>query len=265
MIVTTRGTDVMRTIPEAFKKKSLIDYLVAPAYRKAFCLADWVTGTSKTQLDSVASFSGRNSKVSIIRTGVKLEFLLSDTSGHFPANLQDTYILFPRYIKPIYNHEFCLEAIELLPSLVKRKYSMVFVGKGDGDIEYQRKLENKMNAIKDVNFVFLPRVGQETIFELYKRASVVVMTPTSDGSPVTAMEALASGSQLIMGPLQYDDEIFNSNIYKLSTWDANELASSIARMVHEKRGMVSSDFLSLVDSNKEMKKVYELYNTLVSY
>ena len=60
MIITCRGTDVLITIPEAYKKKSLVNYLVAPAYRMAFKKADWVSGTSLSQLKSIENFSHRS-------------------------------------------------------------------------------------------------------------------------------------------------------------------------------------------------------------
>lgn len=263
MVISSRGTDVLKTIPEFFKKRSLIDYFVTPIYKIAFQLADWVTGTSQQQLDSIKKFSKRDSRICLVRTGVDLERLLMDTSSFYPLNEYLSFVLFPRFIKPLYNHELCLKAIALLSSEIKSKYKMVFVGKNDGDSKYQLELEKMMNSIHDAHFIFLPKLEQEQIFELYKRASLVVMTPLSDGSPVSAMEAMACGANVILGPLNYDQEIFNDNVNKLSSWNEHELAKLMTRSVTQGRRKVNEEWLTLVNRNLQMKKVWNIYNSLV--
>jgi len=262
MVITCRGTDVLKTIPEAFNKKSTINLLVAPAYSKAFRLADWVTCTSQSQLNSVRNFSGRTLKLSLVRTGVDLQRLSADTSSDFPTEVDVPFILFPRYIKAIYNHEFCLNAIELLPNEIKFRYKMVFVGKDGGDIGYQQKLEERMKSIRDVEFIFLPKLSQNAIIELYKRASLVIMTPQSDGSPVSAMEALACGTKVILGPLHYDIDIFN-NAHILNSWDFRELSEKISNVIRVPSKMMSDEWYSLINRNAEMEKMREIYKALI--
>jgi hypothetical protein len=263
MVITCRGTDVLKTIPETFDKKGIINLFVAPAYKRAFLLADWVTGTSQLQLNSIRKFSGRDFNLLLVRTGVDLQRLVVDTSNHFPTEVEVPFILFPRYIKPIYNHEFCLNAIELLPKDIKMKYKMVFVGKDNGDAEYQQKLQRLMGTIKDVDFIFLPKLEQEQVFELYKRTSMVVMTPLSDGSPVSAMEALACGATVTLGPLKYDKEIFNENVIQLTSWDEHELTQVITQSLPQERRNVTKEWLTLIDRNSEMEKVLIIYTSVL--
>jgi glycosyltransferase involved in cell wall biosynthesis len=260
IIITTLGTDVLFTIPESFKRRSLINYLVAPAYRLAFQQADWITCTSQTQIDSVKRFSGRTNELTIIRTGVDLKRLLSDTSHHFSLHDSRPFILFPRYIKSIYNHEFSLAAIALLPLDIKRNYKMVFVGKGNGDAAYQQQLETLMSAQPDVKFEFIGKQSQDEIFELYKRASLVVMTPISDGSPVSGMEALLCGAKLILGPLNYDPGIF-SKATRLKQWDPVELAETILNSLTspESKPELTEELKRSMDRNFNMEKMMEIY------
>ncbi|HEX5171550.1 MAG TPA: glycosyltransferase family 4 protein [Cyclobacteriaceae bacterium] len=261
MIITTRGTDVLKTIPEAFKKKDVLNRLVSFAYKKAFDFADWITATSLAQIESIVKFSQRTSRLTIVRTGVDIEQLRADTSNSLLSDDSDPFLLFPRYIKPIYNHEFCLAAIALLPLKIKRDYKMVFVGKGEGDLEYQEKLENLMSQQSEIRFEFLGVLRQEAILELYKRASLVVMVPISDGSPVSGMEALLCGAKLILGPLEYDRDIF-SHAVQLKQWDAKELADTIFRLLE---GSVDGSKLPVtaeyaMDRSRNMKKMMEIYN-----
>ncbi len=265
IIITCRGTDVLKTIPRVFKEKSFINFFVAIAYRWAFRAADFVTGTSHQQLESITAFSGRTKNMRVVRTGVNLQYLHSDTSPHFPLEDNQPYILFPRYIRPLYNHLFCLKAIEEFPAEVKNKYKMVFVGKDSKhcDSEYQEQMIQRMKSMQGVVFDFLKELDQEQLFELYKRSSLVVMTPLSDGSPVTAMEAIASGCKVILGPLNYDSEIFGEWAYQLKNWDATELTNLMVHCLHTSSPANLRNYFSLVDQKIEMGKIADLYNTLV--
>ncbi|MBR9998746.1 MAG: glycosyltransferase, partial [Cyclobacteriaceae bacterium] len=176
MIISCRGTDVLKTIPETFKKKTLINYIVAPAYKRAFLMADMVTGTSKSQLKSIVNLTDRNNRMKLVRTGVDIQHNTSISQVNLPEEIKNNpYILFPRFIKPIYNHEFCLEAIRLLPEEIKQSYQMVFVGKNDGDLRYQQIIEGMIREIPDANILFLGKQSQDAFHELIKRSSIVVM------------------------------------------------------------------------------------------
>ncbi len=266
IIVSCRGTDVLKTIPRAFQNKNLINLIVAPAYKRAFRKADFITGTSEQQLKSIFNFSERKENISIVRTGVLIDKILTDTSGFFPLESQAPYILFPRYIKPLYNHEFCLEAISLLPADVKAKYKMVFVGKdcGSTDFTYQKTLLAKMDSLKDVEFIFLPEMSQNAMFELYKRSSLVVMTPHSDGSPVSAMEAIVCNAKVILGPLPYDEEIFKIWTHQLTGWSEKELSALITHCLSIPSKIDVASYAPLVDRNTEMSKIVKIYQGLIS-
>ncbi|HYF70806.1 MAG TPA: glycosyltransferase family 4 protein [Ohtaekwangia sp.] len=261
MIVTTRGTDVLKTIPESFEKSTGINFLVSRLYKKSFLNADWVTGTSLRQLESIESFSTRKENMSVVRTGIEVRYVESDTSSF--SSVEGPFLLFPRYIRRLYNHEFCLDAIEQLPSNVKKNYKMVFVGKDSGDAGYQSYLESRMYSLRDVQFVFLPLQSQEAIIELYKRASLVIMTPKSDGSPVSAMEAIACGAKVILGPLRYDAELYKDYVFQLNTWSSNELTTLIQDALKAEGKRDIKSFLKSVDRRMEMDKIYMLYKKLL--
>lgn len=262
MVITCRGTDVLKTIPSHFAKKDFFNRLISWAYKRAFVNADWITVTSQSQLEAVKKFSGRSDKISIIRTGVNLKQIKADTSAHFPKEINKPYILFPRYIKPIYNHEFAIEALKKLSLDLKQKYQMVFVGKDSGDVEYQNQLIQILKKDSEIDFLFLEKQQQKVIWELYKKADLIMMTPRSDGSPVSGMEAIALGKKLILGPLNYDQDIFNfSTCYKLKNWDTEELKDLIESLLNiEKTNKI--DDLSIIDFDANMEKVNSIYTNL---
>lgn len=264
MIVSTRGTDVLRTIPMAFVRKDALNRLVAFMYRNAFRRADWITGTSQSQLDSVTAFSQRSHGMSMIRTGVDLRKLRSDTSSFFPLTTDKPFILFPRLMRPICNHDLAMAAIAQLPQDVKQTHIMVFVGRDGSDTEYIQHVTGLMKAQKDVTFVFLKRQDQRSLLELYKRADAVVMTPLSDGSSVSAMEALLCGSKLILGPLKYDRDIFSSAV-QMQTWNASELAELITQTVQNPSTPKLSDAeLARMDQQTNMNRMLQIYELLIN-
>lgn len=263
IIISTRGTDVLKTIPSAVRRKDPLNRLVAYLYKRAFQNADWITATSQAQIASITRFSGREGRLSVVRTGVDTKRLVCDTSNHFPLADDRPFVLFPRFIKPIYNHEFCLAAIALLSPSVRQRYKMVFVGKNHGDNPYQKRIENLMQQQSGVVFEFIERQRQEAIFELYKRASLVVMTPVSDGSPVSGMEALLCGSRLILGPLDYDEEIF-SLATKLEAWDSKELAQKMTWALENTTAKpgIPDDLRLTIERSHNMEEMRRIYNRL---
>jgi glycosyltransferase involved in cell wall biosynthesis len=263
MLVTCRGTDVLKGIPKAFERNNILNRVVAWLYKRAFEKVDFVTGTSLRQIESVRRFPGRTNDLAVIRTGVDIERLKSDTSEHFPLSDNMPFILFPRYIRPIYNHEFCLEAIGLLPKEFTNGFKMVFVGKNGGDMMYQRRIETLMAQLPHIRFDFLPKQPQEALFELYKRASVVVMTPLSDGSPVSAMEAMLCGKPVILGPLEYDKDLFEGKVWQLQSWSPSELASLIQKALTVRLPDLKKEDIELMDLHWNMNKVMKIYNDLI--
>lgn len=263
MVITCRGTDILKTIPRAFESKTIIDSLVSRLYKKAFNNASWVTATSQSQIEAVKKYTSRSKNTSLIRTGVNLQELTTDTRSYFPLKDDKAYILFPRGISPNYNHEFSIEAIKLLTEEIKRKYKMVFIGRDSGDALYQEKILEKMALLDGVEIEFIKTQSQKALFELYKRSSLVIMTPLSDGSPVSAMEALLCGKKVILGPLMYDVDLLQPNVTKLKEWDVSELASEISKALFTNHiEPVSHKVQALLSQEYNMKEVKQIYKKL---
>src|SRR5690606_20558990 len=237
-----------------------LNKLVSSMYRRAFRKADWITGTSQAQFDSISKFSTRSHGMSIVRTGIDRKKMEGDTSGYFPLSTSRSFILFPRYMRPVYNHTLELAAIAMLPPSIKQSHVMVFLGRNGGDEEYEREILHLMEAQLDVTFEFLERQSQESLFELYKRGSLVVMTPLSDGSPVSGMEALLCGATVVLGPWIYDTDIFSQAI-RLTAWDPGELANTMAIALTEgyKRPELTESEMHAMDQSSNMQKMHEIY------
>jgi glycosyltransferase involved in cell wall biosynthesis len=269
MIVTCRGTDVLKTIPQAFVKKDPLNKLVACLYKRAFLKADFVTGTSQRQLDSVRAFSGRSENMAIVRTGVDIEpYLHPAPRLRQHDQIKQPFIFFPRAMAPIYNHEFTLRAIEALPYHVRTSYRMVFVDRDSTKQSYVEQIQELMNNV-NASFVFLNKQTQEEMIALYQHCSLVVMNPHSDGAPVSAMEAMICKKPVIMGPLAYDPDLFDTT-YRLREWNEAELAELMGKVLAKPQGLddrIEANYqrvLSNGNRTNEMSKIAKIYHDLLS-
>jgi glycosyltransferase involved in cell wall biosynthesis len=262
VVITTHGSDILLTIPSFFASNTPHKKLVSYLYKRAIQAADVVTCTSLSQAQTVERLT-RRKDVHVVRTGVSLERLASN-AGTFPNELMGKrFILFPRYFKPVYNHELALAAIKNLPTKVRSTYSMVFLGAESGYLTYADFIKRQSESI-DAEFYFLPKQSQENFLTLLRRASLVVMTPLSDGSPVSAMEAIACGAPVVVGPLHYDPEIFDGHVRRMKSWDAIELAELMTDELSREKTAKKSVNPAIFDRRFQMEKIADIYTRLVS-
>ena len=264
-ILFAYGTDVLKAIPGHFQKRDPLNRVIQFLYRHAFARADAVAATSNQQIESLEQAIGPGllqRAPALIRTGIDLE-KLSNFSRRDPAHpFQDSpFVFFPRGMAEIYNHEFCLEAIAHLPQSLRNNHLFVFVARDNGIPAYVGKIEEHMSRVA-AKFEFLSAQSQDEMFELYRHCNLVVMTPWSDGTPVSAMEAMFFGKPLILGPLDYDRDLFASPVEVLSRWEPRELALRMEESLNQPPGRDREIFSQRVkehcDVKREMQKLYDL-------
>lgn len=228
IVLAALGSDVLLGIPETLRRETFMRKLIAPIYDRAFLQLDHISGTSESQLIKAREFSQGKVKTDIIRIAANVEAFDQPTADYFPEELSDKpYVIFPRVMRPVYNHEFSLKGIAHLPDEVKSRYSFVFLDAASSYTDYVQKVKDHMAELPDVDIRFMDAVTQPVLFELLKRASLIVMNPHSDGSPVTAMEAMLASTPLILGPLPYDRDLFGKGVVILKEWSETELAGEM--------------------------------------
>lgn len=255
--LTTRGTDVLKTLPRTFASKRLIDQIVGHCYRLAFKNIDKVAVTSSRQKKSVLAIR-KNLPVSTIRTGVNLSLVQKALTSPRPQ-IRTPYLFFPRLMTPLYNHEFAIAAATSLPKEIKEKYIWVFVDRDSTDQAYVKKIEGLLEK-SGLAYSFLNRQPQEKVYQLYAHAHAVIMTPKSDGSPVSGMEAMAFGKPLVLGPLPYDEDLFNADTtYQLSKWNPTDFCRQLTTALQDTRKVekAKQTVHSLGSWEKEMHKFKE--------
>lgn len=270
IVLTTRGTDVLKTIPEFFQRKDPLSFLVRKQYQNAFRSMDIITCTSLSQKKSIISMAGSH-KIDIVRTGVDMRIVnQANDDIKKKLGLKRDIILMPRTMLPLYNHEFTLDAISILSPSLRNNYTFLFVNSDTPDRVYFEFICNKSKSI-DADIRFVPSFSQTEIISLYKQALLVIMNPISDGSPVSAMEAMATKVPVILPPLNYDSEIFKDNTIGFTEWDPNSLAETMCfalNMSDKSRKKLTKRAFDTIEKNystkEQMNKIRQIYKRLIT-
>lgn len=269
-IITMRGSDILIVIPDLLMQKGIKKMyfgILFRMFKKSFLNAKVVTGTSWMQLEKAENFF-KGSKLQLIRTGVDVLAISEiDQEVLIPKSLKDKEFVFsPRFMSPIYNIEFQLEAILLLKPSILKRYVFVFIRGKQFDTEYYQRQLKRLNQLKkDINlrFEIFDYLDQASMWMLLKKASLCLMTPISDGTPNSALEAMAAKCPLIIPNLDYDADLFEGTCLKLKTFDSTELQNLIQFALDEyPHSLLEKGYEKVNHSgnrNIEMKKLEEFY------
>lgn len=272
-IITMRGSDILIVIPDLLKQSGLKKLYFAALYsmfRKAFLKAKVVTGTSWGQIDKAQElFAGTN--LELVRTGVdvkkineldKLELIHKELMGK-------EFVFSPRFMSPIYNIEFQIAAISKLNSTILERFTFVFIrGKQYDENYYQKQIQQLEQLKTEINlqFLIIDYLDQASMWMFLKKASLCIMTPISDGTPNSALEAMAAKCPLIISNLNYDADLFEGTCLKLNTFEVGELSVIIEKALLDYPNLLlEKGFDQVTDfgnRENEMNKLQELYGNV---
>lgn len=266
-VITARGSDVLIVIPklrtEGSGLKKLQNRLLFNIFHRSFTKASLITGTSGRQVESIKKVLNPPCPVDLIRTGVDVDAIsnIKDDSL-LPEELKGRKFVFsPRYLKPMYNPELQLAAIRLLPKHILQEYKFVFIyGAG----EYYENKKKELAQIEGLDYIIYERLSQQQMWTCYKYSSLTFMVPHSDGTPNTALEAMAARCPLILRDLEvYDKLIFDGCCLKLPDAEPQTLADTIVQALEnypQELLDISFDRVSKHGNRKvEMEKLYKRY------
>jgi glycosyltransferase involved in cell wall biosynthesis len=259
------GTDVNEVMHTTFSSMDFRSRMDRKNYLSALADADAVIAVSPALLETLRQWQPGMHRQALIRTGIESVAIEATKPG---SNLQAgrPYILFPRYMRPVYQHELSILAIRLLPARWLEAFTFVFLDREGANQEYIRQISALMEATPQATFLWLPEQDQKSIWSLCKGASLVVMHPSSDGTPVSALEAMACGVPLLLGTAAYDPELFSS-IDRLEKNDPAELAAKMERLLRNPPSpaeleSVRQHVILHTDLDAEMNKLSQLIGLL---
>jgi glycosyltransferase involved in cell wall biosynthesis len=160
-----------------------------------------VTAVSADLARAAVELGAAPDRVKLVQFGVDPEEF---NPGHAPNELRAALglegrrvVLSPRALRPMYRHAVAIRATALLPDDV----TLLLVD-WQPDAEYRAELERLVDELDLAGRVrFLPPVPHKALADYYRLSDVVVSLPTTDAFPVTALEAMACGTPIVMGEL----------------------------------------------------------------
>lgn len=274
-IITTRGSDVLRGVPSMahanfgfntnYLRSKLSFYQHMLAYRDSSC----ITSTSVSQQEQIRSYFGIHERLRLVRTGVNVDEIerikISDRSS-------DTLKVFsPRTMKPLYNQEIILRGFKLF--IEKFKKSRLYMIDNCAGSDYSNMVRGLCQELGLDNSVeFLPELDKENMIREYRKSDIVIMIPETDGTPVSAVEAMLCKKTLILGSYSYDSDLFPPDIvFQLSENSPESVFNILKKIVstpsEELKKRTEEAYLiskEKADTSKEMNKVIDIYKTILA-
>lgn len=270
-VITSRGSDI-HVVLAGLGKGSFLHRihgkLLLQQFKSAFENAAAITCTSQGQLDRINCIFGTNLKGEIIRTGVNVEEIDQlEPKLNLPSTISGKKIIFlPRYIRPIYQTELQIRALAAIPETLKQQLAIVLIEGKKTDSEYADfiKLELENCGIQHHTFESL---SQHEMWSMFKLCMLTIMTPKTDGTPNSALEAMAAKCPLILGSFNYDEDLFSEQFCeRMKTDSTEELAQLIENSLSNyPRGKVERAFENASKFGNrpiEMERLYQLYLAL---
>jgi len=227
------------------------------AYQKAFLKCNAIVSTSQKQLDFLTTNFLIKAKCHVVRTGVDIDNIQ-------PLAKNRDIVLFPRNMQPLYNHELAIKALLNLPKKCIETHEFVFVNKNSSNLAYVSKIKTLIENTKLKNIRFIDSLKGIDYYNMLAQSKLVVMTPSSDGAPVSAMETIATGVPIVLPDLDYDTDLFNTAYFYEKN---NELAltNAILKGLKTTTSIVNlQNYKTKIDRKIEMKKIEVVYHEILS-
>ena len=268
-VITTRGSDVLLAIPQLNKSMIKVHFkYLYQQMKKAYNNADLVTCTSIPQKTKLHELAFRK-EIEFVKTGIDVDTIRNINSLDFlPKELVGENIVFsPRYMTPIYNVEYQIKAIKKLPPEFLQKVKFVFIKGSNTDQTYYDSLVKQFDQIAHLNYQIYEQVSQNEIWSILKYSKVAFMVPKSDGTPNSALECMAVSTPLIMGDLNYDEQLFKGVCLTAKLNDPSSLAACILQSVLDypkdllEKGQIKVEEFG--NRSVEMTKLQNAYTALL--
>lgn len=215
-----------------------------PAIARAFTswsfrAADRIVVTGRHMIDAAAQFGVPRERVMLLPRGVDLERYrpgLDTTDLRRRLGLSDTdlVVLSPRYQvdEPLYNLDTVIDAF----ATIRKRYpkavcvQLYEVGRESGRARLERLAAER--GIADA-YRLVPAVENAAMPLFYNLADVVVSVPSSDGFPVSVLEASACAAAVIVSDLPYCKEWFQcgANGVVVPVRDPQRLADAVTALI----------------------------------
>lgn len=275
-IVTTYGSDMLVDYKVRLRegkgiRQRLVNHFMKKMLERSLQKAKYITSTSMSQQRVLRTMPGTEGKLHLVRTGVNVDRLLP-IYGSLQRKYNGLTVFSNRAMTPLYNIHLIIEAFSILEK--KNKYSSLrlLLKEYYANEDYARSIRQQIKDLGLRNVDIYPDQGNEDLLQSYMDADVVVMIPSSDGTPVTGIEALLLKKPLIMGNIPYDEDLFNeSTVWKIDSFTPGDIAKKIEEVldcpkevIEQKKQKGYEAVMAGGTLHNEIKKIERLYRQMVN-
>ncbi len=186
--------------------------------------ADKIIAVSKFTKDKIVkNYNANASKIEIVHNAInKNEFPMNANCRNRQNIFGKKIVLFLGRITLHKGPDYFLCAAK---KVLERKNNVLFVVSGSGDMENQIIEQASDLGIAD-NVLFTGFLRNEQLKKIYRMANLYVMPSVSEPFGITPLEAIASGTPVIVSKQSGVSEVL-SHCLKVDFWDVNEMANKI--------------------------------------
>jgi len=151
--------------------------------------------------------------------------------------------------------------------VLERNKDVVFVISGSGDMEEQTIKQAASFGIAD-KVLFTGFLRGHRLKEIYKMASLYVMSSVSEPFGISSLEAAASKTPVLISKQSGASEVLN-HCLKVDFWDTDEMANKIIAVLENKEleeCLSNNEFIEIgkFSWDNTVDKIIELYSQLVA-
>lgn len=276
-IITTRGSDVFQDLktpsgPNKNIKNWAINWIIRKKLIKRFNYSRFITSTSKKQISVLNHIVKDKAKLKLIRTGVNFDKLnLTKKKDLNKDNI--IRILSPRNLLPFFNIHLIIDAFSYLINKHPNLNIELHLINNFSNSKYSDKIIKKVKLL-GLNKLcyFYPQLNSIEIAKLINKSNIIIMVPETDGTPSSAIESMFFEKPVILGPHDYDNDIFSSDFcWRLNNLTAEDISYNFEsiifsneKSINEKTRKASRAVKENADFFKEISKLNELYKTIIS-
>ena len=197
-LVTAWGSDLLLGPRRSWAHRALARWVLGRA--------DYVTCVSDSLARAAQSLGADPTRLEVVPWGVDTDIFhpapagaTQDTTDRSRLGLgKGPVVLSTRAIRPVYNPLDIAHAIPLFLEQVHEAQFVIRTYAYDADLlaHFQRTIEEH-RAAHAVHYVG-PLPGDRAIADLYRLADVAISVPSSDGTPISVLEALACGLPVVL-------------------------------------------------------------------
>ncbi len=266
-VITPWGTDLYQLPQQSRLARWLAPYVLKHA--------DLVTADANDLLQTARRYGANPDRLHLVQWGVDLAHFYpgpADISLRTELGLGGgPIILSPRGVHPIYNLDIILQAMPMVRASVPR--ATLIIRDYNTDPVYKRQLEELITSMNLSGAVrWMGRMEPwERVADIYRLADVVVSVPTSDGTPVSILEALACAIPVITTdlPALHEWLVPGESGLMVPQRDPQALATALLQILTDEkladrfRRIGPTIVETRANHQLEMKKVEALYQTLL--